>query len=209
MSKFEELQQSLGAIEVVKDEVTSIKKDIQAQKPKEKLELRSLDSYPFNVKLTDYWNDEKLKDNYEITDGSTPDAESQDGQVKVWKLDPNETTDFSSVDIKKSFVPESKSKKKVLTEDNLGRLGRAAAIVSPIVRFSFYMYNTIIFISVTDENGNKRTPEKGEIFVGKIIDLEEPKYIQGGTVVTLETKNGEIVKFQYETIIRANVGENN
>lgn len=114
MSKFEALQQSLGAIEVVKNEVTSIKKDIQAQKPKEKLELRSLDSYPFNVKLTDYWNDEKLKDNYEVTDGSTPDAESQDGQVKVWKLDPSETTDFSTVDIKKSFVPESKTKKKRL-----------------------------------------------------------------------------------------------
>lgn len=112
MSKFETLQQSLGTIETVKDEVTTIKKDIQAQKPKEKLELRSLDSYPFNVKLTDYWNDEKLKDNYEITDGSSPDAESPDGQVKVWKLDPNDVGDFNTTDIKKSFVPESKSKKK-------------------------------------------------------------------------------------------------
>jgi len=113
MSKFDALQNSLSKIDTVANELNTIKKDIQSQKPKEKLELRSLDSYPFNVKLTDYWNDEKLKDNYEISSG-TPDGESQDGQVKVWKLDPNEAKDFSNVDIKKSFVPESKKKKRKL-----------------------------------------------------------------------------------------------
>ena len=108
MSKFETLQQSLGAIQTVKDEVTSIKKDIQAQKPKERLELRSLDSYPFNVKLTDYWNDEKLKDNYEIVAG----AESPDGQVKAFKIEPSDATDYNSGDIKSSFIPESRPKKR-------------------------------------------------------------------------------------------------
>ena len=114
MSKFQELEKSLGAINTVSAEVSSIKKDLQAQKPKEKLELRSLDSYPFNVKLTDYWNDEKLKDNYEITDGSTPDAQSPDGQVNVWKVTPEDTKDWNKVDIQKSFIPESKNKKKRL-----------------------------------------------------------------------------------------------
>ena len=114
MGKFQELEKSLGAINTVSAEVSSIKKDLQAQKPKEKLELRSLDSYPFNVKLTDYWNDEKLKDNYEITDGSTPDAQSPDGQVNVWKITPEDTKDWNSVDIQKSFIPESKNKKKRL-----------------------------------------------------------------------------------------------
>jgi len=116
MSKFDALQSSLSKIDTVAHELNTIKADIQSQKPKEKLELRSLDSYPFNVKLTDYWNDEKLKSNYEIN-GGKPDAESQDGGVKVWKLDPNEAKDYSNVDIKKSFVPESRSKKKVLTEN--------------------------------------------------------------------------------------------
>jgi len=111
MTKFEALQSSLSKIDTVSNEIQSIKKDIQSQKPKEKLELRSLDSYPFNVKLTDYWNDEKVKSNYEIN-GGTPDAESPDGEVKVWKLDPKEAKNFSTVDIKKSFVPESKSKKR-------------------------------------------------------------------------------------------------
>ena len=113
MSKFDALQNSLSKIDTVANELNFIKKDIQSQKPKEKLELRSLDSYPFNVKLTDYWNDEKLKDNYEIN-GGKPDAQSPDGEVKVWKLDPNEAKDFSNVDIKKSFVPESKKKKRKL-----------------------------------------------------------------------------------------------
>lgn len=116
MSKFETLQQSLSKIDSVSDEITSIKKDLQAQKPKEKLELRSLDSYPFNVKLTDYWNDEKLKDNYEITNGSEPDAQTKNGEVKVWKVSPEDTKDYNVTDIKKSFVPESRSKKKILTE---------------------------------------------------------------------------------------------
>jgi hypothetical protein len=114
MGKFQELEKSLGAINTIGNEVNSIKKDLQAQKPKEKLELRSLDSYPFNVKLTDYWNDEKLKDNYEITDGSQPDAQSPDGQVNVWKVTPEDTKDWNKVDIQKSFIPESKNKKKRL-----------------------------------------------------------------------------------------------
>lgn len=137
MSKFDALQSTLSKIDTVANELNVIKADIQSQKPKEKLELRSLDSYPFNVKLTDYWNDEKLKSNYEVN-GGKPDAESQDGEVKVWKLDPNEAKDFSNVDIKKSFVPESKSKKKVLTESitnthlgvgNLGTDGHGGWIV--------------------------------------------------------------------------------
>lgn len=108
MLKFDALQQSLEAIETVKDEVTSIKKDIQAQKPKEKLELRSLDSYPFNVKLTDYWNDQNLKDNYEIVAG----AERPDEEVKVWKIETDDVTNYNHGDIKSSFIPESKSKKR-------------------------------------------------------------------------------------------------
>ena len=107
MGKFEALQQSLGAIETVKNEVSSIKKDIQSQKPKERLELRSLDSYPFNVKLTDYWNDEKLKDNYEIVAG----AKSPDGQVKAFKIEPSDATDYNVSDIKNSFIPESEVKR--------------------------------------------------------------------------------------------------
>lgn len=115
MTKFDTLQKSLSKIDMVANELNSIKSDLQSQKPKEKLELRSLDSYPFNVKLTDYWDDEKLKDNYEIT-SRKPDGKSSDGDVKVWKLNPDEVKDYSSTDIKKSFVPESKNKKRVLNE---------------------------------------------------------------------------------------------
>jgi hypothetical protein len=115
MTKFDSLQQSLSKIDMVANELNIIKSDLQSQRPKEKLELRSLDSYPFNVKLTDYWDDEKLKDNYEIT-SRNPDGKSQDGSTKVWKLNPDDVKDYSATDIKKSFVPESRSKRKVLTE---------------------------------------------------------------------------------------------
>jgi hypothetical protein len=114
MTKFDALQASMSKIDNVSSEVASIKNDLDRQKPKQKMELRSLDSYPFNVKLTDYWNDDKLKDNYEVTDGSTPDGESADGQVKVWKVTPEDVNQYNQTDIKKSFVPESKNKKKRL-----------------------------------------------------------------------------------------------
>jgi len=114
MAQFKNFETSLSKIDSVSNEINSIKQDLQSQKPKEKLELRSLDSYPFNVKLTDYWDDVAKKSNYEVTDGNTPDGQSPDGQVKVWKLDPNgeDVKDFSSIDIKKSFVPESRQFKK-------------------------------------------------------------------------------------------------
>jgi len=146
MSKFDALQNSLSKIDTVANELNVIKKDIQSQKPKEKLELRSLDSYPFNVKLTDYWNDEKLKDNYEIN-GGKPDGQSEDGQVKVWKLDPNDAKDFSNVDIKKSFVPESKAKKKVLTEDASELLELAPKFIAYIVGLKFLLFGTILALS--------------------------------------------------------------
>jgi len=113
MTKFDSLQQSLSKIDMVANELNIIKSDLQSQRPKQKMELRSLDSYPFNVKLTDYWDDEKLKDNYEIT-SRNPDGKSQDGSTKVWKLNPDDVKDYSATDIKKSFVPESKQKRKKL-----------------------------------------------------------------------------------------------
>lgn len=117
MAKFQNLEASLSKIDNVSSEISSIKQDLQMQKPKEKLELRSLDSYPFNVKLTDYWNDVASKGNYEITDGSTPDGVSADGQVKVWDITPEDTKTYNATDIQKSFIPESKLKKKVLNEN--------------------------------------------------------------------------------------------
>jgi hypothetical protein len=117
MSKFDDLQKTLSKIDLVANELNHIKRDIESQKPKEKLELRSLDSYPFNVKLTDYWNDEKLKDNYEVV----ADAKSDDNKVKAYKIEPSDLTDYNKLDIKKSFVPESelKSKKKILNENEI------------------------------------------------------------------------------------------
>ena len=66
------------------------------------MELRSLDSYPFNVKLTDYWSDEKLKDNYVVTNS----------EEKTYSLKPEDVKDYNETDIKKSFVPESTKNKK-------------------------------------------------------------------------------------------------
>ena len=69
--------------------------------PEEKLELRSLDSYPFNMKLTDYWEEKAAKDkNYKITNGEEMEKE--------YVLSPDEIDDsYSEEVVKSSFNPEN------------------------------------------------------------------------------------------------------
>jgi uncharacterized small protein (DUF1192 family) len=47
------------SIEEVDDKIEGLEKEIERRNPtpKEKLEMRSLDSYPYSVKLSDFWAD--------------------------------------------------------------------------------------------------------------------------------------------------------
>jgi hypothetical protein len=81
----------------IMDKVSKIESDIKT--PEEQLQLRSLDSYPFNMKLTDYW-EEKAQTNprYKVAD---------DEEEQVYKIKPEDLTDYSEMDIKNSFNPEA------------------------------------------------------------------------------------------------------
>ena len=64
MSKLDELEQKLSQMDSIFEKINSIEDKIEkyrAKTPEEKLQLRSLDSYPFNQKLTDFF-DEKSED---------------------------------------------------------------------------------------------------------------------------------------------------
>lgn len=87
MSKFDELQSKM----------TSIESEIEKRNPtpKEKLELRALDSYPYNTKLTDFWSDQ---DDYEVGLDSQ-EAETEDLTLTSDEID----ADYNETEIKNSL----------------------------------------------------------------------------------------------------------
>jgi hypothetical protein len=99
--KLSNLESQLSKMDTIASKIGKLEQDIKT--PEEKLELRSLDSYPFNMKLSDYWEDKASKDDrYRISSGE----EMEDGKQKEFVLNPEEIqNDFSEDDIKKSFNP--------------------------------------------------------------------------------------------------------
>lgn len=64
MSKLDELEQKLSQMDSIFEKINNIEDKIEKYRtktPEEKLQLRSLDSYPFNQKLTDFF-DEKSQE---------------------------------------------------------------------------------------------------------------------------------------------------
>jgi len=84
-------------IEALGGKVTDLEHDIERRNPtpEEQIEMRSLDSYPYNLKLSDYWldNEDKLK---------IPN-QTIDGKEKEYVLTKDEVNTYSPNEIKKSF----------------------------------------------------------------------------------------------------------
>jgi hypothetical protein len=61
MQKLTDLESKLTRMDAVTAKIDSLEKEIIKRNPTpvEKLEMRSLSSYPFNQKLTDYWSDKE------------------------------------------------------------------------------------------------------------------------------------------------------
>ena len=108
--KLSNLESQLTKMDSIASKITKLEQDIKT--PEEKLELRSLDSYPFNMKLSDYW-EEKANSNphYKVTSG-------EEVEQKEYVVTPEDVEDFNPVEIQKSFVPESVVKKKLLKNRN-------------------------------------------------------------------------------------------
>ncbi len=62
MAKLDDLDQKLSQMDSIFEKINNLENSIEKYRPKtpeEKLNLRSLDSYPFNQKLTDFFEDKK------------------------------------------------------------------------------------------------------------------------------------------------------
>lgn len=61
LKKMSELEQHISRMDKVNDKIENLEKEIVKRNPTpvEKLEMRSLDSYPYSQKLSDYWSDKE------------------------------------------------------------------------------------------------------------------------------------------------------
>lgn len=93
-SQLENLTNKLSEMDKIVDKVNSIEQKIEKYRvktPEEKLELRSLDSYPYSQKLTDFFVDKEK------------DIEKSGKNEYV--LTSDEVSDFSPSEIRKTFSP--------------------------------------------------------------------------------------------------------
>jgi hypothetical protein len=93
LQKLADLEARLGNMDKVTAKIDELEKEMVKRNPTplEKLEMRSLDSYPFNQKLTDYWaekegaydvmNTDKEKEEYVLTNDDI-DSEYNDVDVR-------------------------------------------------------------------------------------------------------------------------------
>ena len=91
-SKLEDLTSKLGEMDTILNKINDLEQKVEKYRqksPEEKLQLRSLDSYPFNQKLSDFFMDKQ-------------DEFEQTGKNE-YILTSDEVENYSDSDIKKSF----------------------------------------------------------------------------------------------------------
>jgi hypothetical protein len=94
LSKFDELEKRISKMDSLTNKIEKLEKEIIKRNPTpvERLEMRSLDSFPFNIKINDYWKD---------VDGYDTKGEKEPKEFVLTKDDID--SGFTDVSIKKSL----------------------------------------------------------------------------------------------------------
>jgi hypothetical protein len=98
LGKFSELEQKLTGMDAIINKMDELEKEVIQRNPSptEKLSMRSMDSFPYSVKLTDFWND---REGY--------DATGEEGEEEEYVLTQQDIDDeYNESDIKSSFNPK-------------------------------------------------------------------------------------------------------
>lgn len=103
MDTISKLEVKLGDMEQILSKINDLESKIEETMPKtpeQKLELRSLDSYPYNVKLDDFWKKDIPGYEIEKTNGET-------FKKKELVLTKDEVDDYSDQQVRDSFsIPD-------------------------------------------------------------------------------------------------------
>lgn len=97
LDKFSELENMVRNMTTISDRIDNLEKEFVKRNPTpvEKLEMRSLDSYPFNQKLTDFWSGREGM--YDVMD-------KKDDEYVLTKSDVD--YDYSDASIRQTFEPK-------------------------------------------------------------------------------------------------------
>lgn len=101
-SKLEDLTSKLGEMDTILNKINDLEQKVEKYRqksPEEKLQLRSLDSYPFNQKLTDFFEDKQ--------------EEFEKTGKNEYVLTSDEVENYSDGDIKKSFDQSFKDEERL------------------------------------------------------------------------------------------------
>jgi molecular chaperone GrpE (heat shock protein) len=93
-SQISNLESKLGEMDSIINKLNAIETKIEKYRektPQEKLELRTYDSYPFNQKLSDFFDDKK--------------EEMEKTGKRDYVLTSDEVTDINDKEMKDSFLP--------------------------------------------------------------------------------------------------------
>ena len=99
MGMVSKLEAQLGDINAIGAKIDNLGHELEkrAPTPEEKIEMRSLDSYPYNLKLTDFWKTQEGKYNVMNNDES-------EGEPKEYTLTKDDVdSDYSESQIKSSL----------------------------------------------------------------------------------------------------------
>jgi hypothetical protein len=93
------LESQLSSFQGIGDKIDNLENELEkrAPTPEEKIEMRSFDSYPYNLKLTDFWADQKGK--YDVL--GTDDEEGTPEEYVLTKDDVD--SDYSELQVKNSL----------------------------------------------------------------------------------------------------------
>jgi hypothetical protein len=107
MDKLSNLEARLAKMDSVASKIENLEKEMVKRNPTpvEKLEMRSLDSYPYNIKLSDYWADKKgaydvtNKEKEYVLTSDDIDSDFSYSQIKDTFDEPSEEQGYEEEDI--------------------------------------------------------------------------------------------------------------
>lgn len=106
MDKFDSLTQSLDKMDSITAKIDNLENEMEKRNPtdEEQLELRSLDSAPYNLKLTDYWSEKEGR-----YDAMNTNKQNSTDEYVLTQDEVNK--DYNSIQVRDSFSGKDKVSK--------------------------------------------------------------------------------------------------
>lgn len=108
LNKLKDLETKLASMDSLTTKIDNLESEFEKRNPtpEEKLEMRSLDSFPYNLKLTDYWSGKEGAYNVLNNDNNNVVPMGKEPAEKEYVLTQDEIeNDYSEGDVSDSFYP--------------------------------------------------------------------------------------------------------